>query len=68
MDVVASTGFGLQIDSQTNKDDPFVKYAKMAFDITIFSPIILLISTLLLFSLPREIPGLIGADNGLWKR
>ena len=46
MDVIAGTGFGIKTDAQTNKDDPFTKYAKGFFDINLFKPSILLISKL----------------------
>ncbi|KAJ8019995.1 Cytochrome P450 3A11 [Holothuria leucospilota] len=42
MDVVASTFFGLEVDSQKNPDDPFVKYAKSAFDIGLWNVKLLL--------------------------
>ncbi|XP_048756033.2 cytochrome P450 3A6-like [Ostrea edulis] len=42
MDVIASTGFGVDIDSQQNPESEFVKNAKTFFNIT-FSPILLLI-------------------------
>ncbi|XP_062607936.1 cytochrome P450 3A8-like [Saccostrea cucullata] len=35
MDVIASLGFGMEIDSQTNPDNKFVKYAKELFDVDI---------------------------------
>jgi hypothetical protein len=31
MDVIAALGFGMDIDSQTNPDNTFVKYAKELF-------------------------------------
>ncbi|XP_022082457.1 uncharacterized protein LOC110974856 [Acanthaster planci] len=43
MDVVASCGFGVKVDSQQNKDDPFVKYAKKAFAFTRMNPFVLLL-------------------------
>ncbi|KAL3842938.1 hypothetical protein ACJMK2_020911, partial [Sinanodonta woodiana] len=33
MNTICSTGFGLQVDSQSNPDDPFVKNAKKALNI-----------------------------------
>ncbi|XP_061165934.1 cytochrome P450 3A9-like [Saccostrea echinata] len=35
MDVIASLGFGMEIDSQTNPDNKFVKYAKELFEVDI---------------------------------
>ena len=32
MDVIASTAFGIQLDSQKDKDNAFVKHARNAFD------------------------------------
>ena len=29
MDAICSTGFGLDVDSQRNPDNPFIKHAKM---------------------------------------
>ena len=29
MDTICSTGFGLDVDSQRNPDNPFIKHAKM---------------------------------------
>ncbi|KAJ8019802.1 Cytochrome P450 3A11 [Holothuria leucospilota] len=37
MDVVATTFFGMQIDSQKNPDDPFVKHAKEAVSFSFFN-------------------------------
>ncbi|XP_078076378.1 thromboxane-A synthase [Mustelus asterias] len=42
MDVVASVAFGTQVDSQKNPEDPFVKHAKMIFNINFFKPLIFL--------------------------
>ncbi|XP_048405320.1 thromboxane-A synthase [Stegostoma tigrinum] len=42
MDVVASVAFGTQVDSQKNPDDPFVKHAKMIFNVNFFKPLIFL--------------------------
>ncbi|XP_005989494.1 thromboxane-A synthase isoform X1 [Latimeria chalumnae] len=42
MDVVASVAFGTQVDSQKNPDDPFVKHAKLFFQISIFRPLIII--------------------------
>ncbi|XP_048463519.1 thromboxane-A synthase-like isoform X3 [Rhincodon typus] len=42
MDVIASVAFGTQIDSQRNPDDPFVKHAKMVFNVNFFKPLIFL--------------------------
>lgn len=42
IDVIASTGFGVDIDSQKNADSDFVRHAKTFFNIS-FSPVLLLI-------------------------
>lgn len=42
LDVIASTGFGVDIDSQKNPDSEFVKNAQKFFNIT-FNPLLLLI-------------------------
>ncbi len=42
MDVIARCGFGLKLDSQKNKDDPFVKNAKKLFNFSTTSPIAIL--------------------------
>ncbi|XP_038067034.1 cytochrome P450 3A6-like [Patiria miniata] len=44
MDAIARCGFGLKVDSQQNKDDPFVKNAKNAFDFSLFNPAFLIVS------------------------
>nr|XP_022315198.1 cytochrome P450 3A24-like isoform X1 [Crassostrea virginica] len=41
MDVIASLGFGMEIDSQTNPKNSFVKYAKELFAVD-FNPLIVL--------------------------
>lgn len=43
MDIIASAGFGLDVDSQKNPENKFTKYAKMLFDFK-FSRLIILIS------------------------
>ncbi|KAL3842942.1 hypothetical protein ACJMK2_020915 [Sinanodonta woodiana] len=35
MDAICCTGFGLQVDSQSNPDDPFIKNAKKALNISV---------------------------------
>ena len=42
MDVIAKCGFGLEVDSQQNKDDPFVKNAKKAAEFTFFKPAVMI--------------------------
>ena len=37
MDVIASTAFGLQIDSQKDMGDPFVQMAKKVFNLKKFT-------------------------------
>ena len=39
MDVIASTAFGLKIDSQKDKNNQFLKMAKKIFEFSIFNPI-----------------------------
>ena len=36
MDVIASTGFGIQVDSQENPDSPLVKNAQKIFGSDLF--------------------------------
>jgi len=43
MDVIASTAFGLDLNSRSDENNDFVKYAKMAFEVNLKHPIILLI-------------------------
>ena len=43
MDVIASTAFGLQINSQKDKNNRFVCMAKKAFDLSVFSPAFILL-------------------------
>lgn len=38
LDAVASAFFGMQIDSQKDPNNPFVKYAKEAFDMGLTNP------------------------------
>eukprot|EP00105_Crassostrea_gigas_P040033 XP_019924181.1 PREDICTED: cytochrome P450 3A4 [Crassostrea gigas] len=45
LDVIASTGFGMDIDSQKNPDNDFVKYTKKFLNIS-FTPILILIRKL----------------------
>lgn len=45
MDVIASTAFGLQVNSQKERDNPFVMHAWMAFQaIRISNPVLLAMS------------------------
>ncbi|XP_038066485.1 cytochrome P450 3A24-like [Patiria miniata] len=44
MDVIAKCGFGLEVDSQGSKDDPFVKNAKKFFEFSRLSPKVLILS------------------------
>lgn len=39
MDVIASTGFGLEVDSQQNPDSPLVKKANKVFEKTLISSV-----------------------------
>lgn len=45
LDVIASTGFGMDIDSQKNPDNDFVKYTKKFLNIS-FTPTLILIRKL----------------------
>lgn len=58
MDVIASTGFGIQVDSQKDKNNDFVKYAKKAFDFN-FS---LLLVLLMVFPEARKIFETLGVE------
>ncbi|GAB1602225.1 cytochrome P450 3A24-like [Argonauta hians] len=49
MDVICATGFGMDVDSQQNPDDPFVQKANEIFKISLFNPILFL-----LFLLPSS--------------
>jgi hypothetical protein len=42
MDVIASLGFGMDTDSQTNPESAFIKYAKELFNFR-FTPLMFLI-------------------------
>jgi cytochrome P450 family 3 subfamily A len=42
MDVICSTGFGMDVDSQSNPDDPFVVNATKAMTANLVGPRILL--------------------------
>ncbi|XP_022082383.1 cytochrome P450 3A24-like [Acanthaster planci] len=44
MDAIAKCGFGLKVDSQQNKDDPFVQNAKKAFEFSLFNPAFMIVS------------------------
>lgn len=59
LDVIASTGFGVDIDSQKNPDSEFVKNAKKFFNIT-FNPLLLMICKFL-----NEYPCVYGEENVL---
>ena len=41
MDVIASTGFGLRVDSQSSKDNPFVVNAKKIMNLSFRNPLFL---------------------------
>ena len=45
MDTIASTGFGIQLDSQTDKDNEFIKMGKKGFDFSFKSPAFIIAST-----------------------
>ncbi|XP_069132176.1 LOW QUALITY PROTEIN: cytochrome P450 3A8-like [Argopecten irradians] len=51
MDVICSTAFGIQVDSQQNPNDEFVLHAKKFLDVNFSSPILLV-----LMFLPKLIP------------
>jgi len=40
MDVIASTAFGIEVDSQENPNDPFVKNAKKMMETSFSSPVV----------------------------
>ena len=42
MDVVASVGFGLDIDSQNDVESDFVKHAKLSFDFRVDNPVLII--------------------------
>lgn len=42
MDIIASTAFGIEVDSQSNPDDQFVKNAREAMDFSMTSPMLIL--------------------------
>ena len=42
MDVIASTGFGIRVDSQKDRNNAFVAHAKTAFDFNPGSPRLLI--------------------------
>ena len=44
MDVIASTGFGIQVDSQENPDCPLVKNARKIFGDDFVKPFMALLS------------------------
>ncbi|XP_038069744.1 cytochrome P450 3A24-like [Patiria miniata] len=44
MDVIAKCGFGLEVDSQGNKDDPFVKNAMRLLNFNRFNPLFLILT------------------------
>ena len=44
MDVIASTAFGLKIDSQKDKNNQFVKMAKKIFEVSFTNPFLLIAS------------------------
>ncbi|XP_062445567.1 thromboxane-A synthase [Rhea pennata] len=43
LDVVGSVAFGIQVDSQKNPDDPFVKNCRTFFEMSLFKPLLILI-------------------------
>lgn len=49
MDVIASLGFGMDIDSQTNPDNLFVKYAKELLNFSL-SPLTILLGKIQSYS------------------
>ncbi|XP_041459303.1 cytochrome P450 3A14-like [Lytechinus variegatus] len=52
MDSIASCAFGLKIDSQENRYDPFVTHAKTAFEANAFASPLVLFSTLFPWTVP----------------
>ena len=49
MDVICSTAFGIEVDSQKDPQNRFVHYAKQAATRNIGGPFILFISNVILF-------------------
>ncbi|KAK3088326.1 hypothetical protein FSP39_017639 [Pinctada imbricata] len=43
MDVIASTAFGVNVDSNNNPDDPFVKNAEKFISVTLTSPVFMIL-------------------------
>ncbi|XP_068595104.1 thromboxane-A synthase [Brachionichthys hirsutus] len=43
MDVIASVVFGVQVDSQDNPDDPFIRHSRMFFSFSFIGPIIMFV-------------------------
>lgn len=43
LDVVGSVAFGIEVDSQKNPDDPFVKNCRTFFEMSLFKPLLILI-------------------------
>ncbi|KAG7455873.1 hypothetical protein MATL_G00245670 [Megalops atlanticus] len=58
IDVIASVGFGTQVDSQNNPDDPFVHHAQKFFSFSLFNPFMLFLIAFpfLIAPLSRIIP------------
>ncbi len=46
MDVIASTAFGLEVDSQKDKNNTFVKMAEKAFKFNLFRPLVFVLCKL----------------------
>ena len=47
MDVIASTAFGIRVDSQRDKNNMFVTKAKKSFTMTASNPVLIIICELL---------------------
>ena len=44
MDAICGTGFGVEVDSQRNPDNPFIKYAKQFLEVDMAGNPVLLFS------------------------
>ena len=67
MDVICSTGFGVDVNSQRDPNNPFIKYAKEFFEIDVGkNPIFLLACKFLTLAMIDEFNALIEKKTFLW--